>query len=209
MTEQVQAANFAALSIEISKKGDDKKYVPVGSVSIYVPILLAFGIAAEVAKDKEGKDMIEDGLPVYTTEEANWLQGAIAAQVKAQARNKLKPGTASLKDGAKIATNFAELCAEGGGVGNAAALQAIRDLKNLFAKWVATLGKSQAAQNLLTGLFGNKQALAIQTADNKGKMSQYISDFAETLTAEQLALGQKYLQSLIDCCATSVDADDF
>lgn len=202
------AANFSAVQIEVNKKVSGK-YEKVGAVNIFVPLLAAFGLSAASAVDKEGKALIEDGLPVYQTEEANWLQGAILAQVKAQARNKLVSGTANLKDGAKIAENFAELCAEGDRAGNGAALQAIRDLKALFAKWVASLGKSAAAQSLLIGLFGNKQALAIQTDDNKAKMQQYVTDFAESLTEDQLTVGSKYLNSLLEVCSTTIDADDF
>lgn len=199
---------FAACLIEVNKKVDNK-YSKVGDVTIHVPTLACFNIQAEQAKDKEGALLVDDGLPVYTTDEANWLQGAILAQVKAQARNKLVSGSAELKPGAKIATNFAELTAEGDRAGNGAALQAIRELKTLFAKWVAGLGKSAAAQALLNGLFGNKQALAVQAVDNKNKMAQYVADFAESLAPEALESGQKYLQSLLDVCSTSADASDF
>ena len=205
------AQNFNEITIEVNKKIDGK-YSPVGKVAIFVPTLLAFGLEAQIAKDKDGAELIEGGLPVYDGADAkalNWLQGAIEAQVKAQARNKLKPGTADLKDGAAIATDFETLTAEGDRAGNAEALQAIRNLKASFAKWVAGLGKSAAAQQLLNGLFANKQALAVQTDANKGKMSQYVSDFAETLDEAALAAGQKYLQSLIDVCSGSVEADDF
>lgn len=199
---------FAACLIEVNKKVDNK-YSKVGDVTIHVPTLACFNIQAEQAKDKEGTLLVDDGLPVYTADEANWLQGAILAQVKAQARNKLVSGSAELKPGAKIATNFAELTAEGDRAGNGAALQAIRELKTLFAKWVAGLGKSTAAQALLNGLFGNKQALAVQAVDNKNKMAQYVADFAESLAPEALEAGQKYLQSLLDVCSTSADASDF
>lgn len=202
------AIAFASCIIEVNKKVD-KKYEKLGDVTIFVPTLDCFGLVAEQAKDKDNNPMVDEGLPVYTTDEANWLQGAILAQVKAQARNKLVSGTAELKPGAKIATNFAELTAEGDRAGNGAALQAIRDLKTAFAKWVSGLGKSAAAQALLNGLFGNKQALAVQAVDNKQKMAQYVADFAETLTPEALEAGQKYLQSLLDVCASTVSADDF
>lgn len=202
------AIAFAACQIEVNKKVDNK-YSKVGEVTIYVPTLDCFGFAAEQAKDKDGSLLVEDSLPVYTTDEANWLQGAILAQVKAQARNKLVSGSAELKPGVKIATNFAELTAEGDRAGNGAALQAIRELKTAFTKWVAGLGKSSAAQSLLNGLFGNKQALAVQAVDNKQKMAQYVADFAESLSPEALEVGQKYLQSLLDVCSTTVDASDF
>ena len=198
------------LEIEVNKKGASGKYEPVGKVDIFCPTLEEFGLTAEVAVDKDGAAMEEDGLPVYKADAINWLQGAVLAAVKAQARNRLVSGTATLKDGAAIADTLEALIAEGErGAGSAAALAAIRELKTKFGAYVAGLGKSAAAQTLLTTLFGNKTALAMQSEANKQKMAGYISSFAETLEAEALASGQRYLQSLLDNCEGVVEAEDF
>jgi hypothetical protein len=208
--EAINKGAFAlALKLEVNKKGTDGKYVPVGSIQMPFPTLADAGISAEQAKDEAGALLFEDGVPVYVSEEANWLQNAILAQVKAQARNKLVSGTATLKEGKTIATNWDELTAEAEGTGNPAALLAIRELKTAFGKWVSSLGKSQAAQTLLNTLFGNKQSLATQTTETKAKMVGYITEFAQTLDADALEKGKRYLDSLLAICETNADAEDF
>ena len=64
------SALFAACLIEVNKKVDGK-YAKVGDVTIHVPTLDCFGITAEQAKDKDGAPLVDDGLPVYTTDKAN------------------------------------------------------------------------------------------------------------------------------------------
>ena len=196
------------LMIDVSKK-ENGKYVKVGEVAIYVPTLVEAGWDAEQQTGVDGQPLMEDGLPIYKTDQANWVQGAILAAVKAAARNKLVSGTVQLKEGASIASNWDELTAEGERGGNGAALAALRELKALFAAWVAKLGKTAGAQAMLVSLFGNKQALALQSPTNKQKMAGYIEDFSESLSAVQLEAGQKYLQTLLDHCEGEVDLGDF
>lgn len=196
------------LQIEVNKKGASGKYEPVGNIAIFVPTLEEVGFVTNREKDKDGKDVYEDGLPVYVSDAANWVLGAILASVKAQARNRLISGTVELKEGLKISETLEELMAEGER-NNGAALAAIRELKAKFATWVATLGKSAAAQAVLITLFGNKQALAIQGAAHKEKMQGYIQEFAETLNEEELVKGERYLQALLDASAVTEEAQDF
>lgn len=197
-----------ALTIEVNKKVNGK-YAKVGEATIHVPTLDEIGLNAEIAVNQEGKPEEEDGLPVYKDDKLNWVQGAILAQVKAQARNKLVPGTAEVKAGQAIATDWATLTAEGDRVGNPDALAAIREAKAAFSAWVATLGKSAAAQATLNTLFGNKQALSLQSPDNKGKMAKYVEDFAASLEAAKLERFMKYLTSVTDACNVAQEADDF
>ena len=202
-------AAILACTMTISKKeavGDVAKFVPVGDVTYYCPTLAAFGITAEPVM-KDGAIVLEEGLPVYATDELNWLQKAIHMQVKAQARNKLVSGTTDLKDGQTIATTLAELCAES--EGSTAALEAIRAIKALWAKWVAGSGKSAATQNLLVTLFGNKQALASQPEGTKQKFVGYVGDFCLTLDEAALQAGQRYIDSLLAVANAVVEADDF
>lgn len=199
-------SSIIALSMTISQKIEGK-YSPIGDVTYYCPTLAAFGIDAPVVMDKEGKPTFEDGLPVYTTDEQNWLQKAILQQVKAQARNKLQPASIDLKDGQAIATTLAELCAES--EGSTAALEAVRQIKALWAKWVAGSGKSAATQSLLVTLFGNKAALGTQTSATKEKFAGYLGDFCASLTDEQLASGTRYLDSLLAVAKAEVTAEDF
>ena len=107
-------ASFTKLTIEVNKK-ENGKFNKVGEQAIYVPTLkdiIPF-ITSDVKKDEKGQEVYEEGLPVYESDNANWVQGAILAACKAQARNKMVPGTATLKDGQKIAETWEELTAEG------------------------------------------------------------------------------------------------
>lgn len=203
------AAIFTKLAIDVNKKVANK-FQKVGEVAIYCPTLEDAKLSGmERQKDEKGADLMEDGLPVYKDQAHNWLQGAILSQVKAQARNKLVSGTATLKDGQTIATDWDSLTAEGERGGNGDALAVVREVKAAFAKHVAGLGKSQKAQETLTTLFGSKQSLALQSPENKAKMEQYVSDFAETLDEAQLARYTKYLEGIAAACAVTAEVDDF
>ena len=211
MTNQIAnavAALFATLTIEVSKKVAGK-FAKVGDVSIFVPTLEAAGFTAERQLDEKGAEVVEDGLPVYKSEAHNWIQGAMLAQVKAQARNKLVSGTATLKDGQAIASDWATLTAEGERGGNGDALAVVREVKAAFAKHVASLGKSQKAQDTLTTLFGSKQSLALQSPENKSKMEQYVSDFAATLDEANTNRFMKYLEGIATACSNTEEVDDF
>ena len=209
----VSAEGFQSVQIEVNKKekvAGKNEYKKVGDAVIFVPLLSAFGIPTKPAlDDRQAAILDDDGLPVYDDDKLNWLQGSVVAAVKAMARNRLKPGTAELKDGLKIAETFEELLTAADRSNSGAALVAIRELKNLFGEWVAKLGKSAAAQQTLKTLFNSKESLALQSEVNRTKMAQYISDFAETLDEARLAKSEKFLQGLLDACAANVDADDF
>lgn len=190
-------------SIEVSKAVGNKRE-KIGDVTLFVPDLAEFGIT------EAPKEVDESGLPVYSTDSANWLFSAILAATKMQARNKLKPSSADLKDGAKIAETLADLMVESERGGNAEYLKAISALKQKFGAWIATLGKSQKAQDLLKTLFTNKAALALQSQENREKFAGYVTDFAATLDEATLATGMRYLNGLIEAAAAAEqEADDF
>lgn len=200
------AAAFAAIQIEVNKKVNGK-YEKIGEQTIHVPTLHAIFPNLVIATDKDGNEVIEDGLPVYTDDKANYVQGSILAAVKAQARNKLVDG--KVKAGQVIASNWEELLAEGERVGNPDALAAIREAKAAFAQYVVSLGKSEGAQNTLTTLFASKQALGLQDQKNKDKMAKYVEEFAITLDEAQMNRFMKYLESVSKACEPSVEIDDF
>lgn len=208
----INKGKFATiLELEVNKKDEANKgkYVKVGSLNLFIPLLADAGIDAVQAKDKDGKPLVEDGIPVYETDEANWIQGAMVNAAKAQARNRLISGTATLKDGKTISDDWLTLTAESEGVGNPAALLAVREVKEQFKKWVSSLGKSGAAQSLLNALFANKQSLTLQSTETKGKVENYVTEFASSLPVEALEKGQKYIQSVMDACKPVEDATDF
>ena len=171
----------------------------IGSVDATVPTLDE--ITAVVATAKVADTDKETGLPVYDTDEANFVFGAIFAAVKAMVRNRLVPKSIKLKDGAIIPSNWAELCAEASPSG--AALANFRDCKNAFAAYVATLGKSEATANRIVLFFSNKDALATQIADTKAKFLVYVEGFAESLNE---ADGERYLSTLEKVMATATSA---
>lgn len=178
------------------------KYEKQGEIPITVPLLS--DIAAIVAGAKE-KEKDEEGMPVYEADEANFVQSAILAYVKMNARNKLIPGTATVKDGQKIPTNWEELCAEGVRGGNGAALALAREVKEEFTRWANTLGKSSAAVSVMVSLFSNKTALAMADAGKKQKMEAYITQFAESLTDEQLERYERPIASAVEACQSATD----
>lgn len=194
-----------AAIIEVSKTetvAGKRQRVKVGEVGIVVPTIedvLEFIGAAKITGE-------EDGLPIYSDDRANWLQDAMLSYVKAAARNKLEPGTATVRDGLKIATNWEELTAEAGrGGGNGAALRMYAEVKALFADWASKQGKSQAAVNTLVGLFNNKQALAFATADTKAKVKPYYEAFAASLSEEDLEKYSRPLESILETCDSVAD----
>lgn len=199
---------FKQITIEVSKK-ENGKFNKVGEQTIHVPTLadvIPF-ITSEVKKDDKGAEVFEDGLPVYVDDKANWVQGAILAMVKAQARNKMTPGTATLKDGQKIAETWEELCAEG--VRDGSGLALAREFKAAFAEWVAKQGLAEAAANTLITLVSNKAALTLQQQGTKDKVKARLEGFANDLDAEKLEKFTRPLESAINACEATADAMDF
>lgn len=195
---------FAKITIDVSKK-ENGKFNKVGEQIIHVPLLsdiMAF-VGSPIKKDDKGADLIEEGIPVYESDEANWVQGAILASVKAQARNKMVSGTAQLKDGQKIPETWAELCAEG--VRDGSGLALAREFKSAFAEWVSKQGLSEAAANTLSTLVNNKAALTLQAEAVKAKVAAKLEQFAESLDPAQL---EKFMRPLeAATAATQGDAE--
>lgn len=192
--------------IVIASKKIGGKYVPQGEYAITVPTLE--DCAGAVAGAKTTGE--EDGLPVYDTDIANFVQSALLAYTKAAARNKLVSGTADVKPGLKIATNWEELCAEGERGGNGAALQLAREVKEAFGKFIAGLGKSEGTVRVITTYFGSKDALETASADHKGKVKAYIEEFGASLDEETLERYARPLETISARCESATpDAKDF
>jgi hypothetical protein len=143
----------------------------------------------------------DDGIPEYSSAEANWIQTAILSYAKANARNKLVSGTIELKDGLKIPETWEEFTAETGRSGEALAI--LREAKADFAEWISKQGKSEAATKVIVTLFNNRAALDLQSAGNKGKMLSYVESFAESLSPEKLERLQRPIESVMEACAAS------
>lgn len=196
-----------AIQMDVSKKVNGK-FAKQGEVTITVPVLadvLAF-VASPVKKDDKGAEIVEDGLPVYEDDKANWLQGCMLAAIKAQARNKLVSGTATLKDGNTIPTDWEGILAEGTR-GGGEALAIAREAKAAFAEWMGKQGKSEAATNAVVGLFSNRQALQLQSATNKAKIKAYVESFAESLTEEALERITKPVEAVLAACEDTAEVE--
>lgn len=203
---------FLSIIMEVTQtlvKAGGNERVKVGEVMVNVPSVADL-MPDAVQATKEGKPEYDtEGLPVFTDNKHNWIQQAIFAQAKAQARNKLKPKTAELKDGAKIAETWEELTAVNTG-GGAEHLALIREVKGLFGKWAASLGKSQAAYNNMTDLFNDPKALKVAKDTTKEKMAAYLSEFLDTLSDAEAAKYASYLEKVEAATSNEeTEADDF
>lgn len=195
-------------NLEVSKK-DNGKYVPVGNIDIYYPLLSDLGFAVEpkaVELDKDGKE-INQGLPVYADDKHQFAFDAVFAAVKADARNKLVTGTATLKDGASIAETMEDLLAVAERDG--AALKALREMLNAFKEWLAkNSGKSTAVQTAILSLASNKKGLVLQPAEKKAKFQGYLDSFAASLTPEQITAWERPIAALGEAATSADPLDD-
>lgn len=185
-------------NMEVSKKVNGA-YEKVGDVAIYYPLLSELGFDVEPT----GKD--DDGLPTYD-DKAQYAFDAVFAAVKANARNKLVSGTVQLKDGLKIAETVEELMAAGERSG--AALQNLRDFMNSFKAWLPSTGKDSKTQAALFDLVSSRKSLAIASDTIKGKVSGYLAQFAESMSAEDAAKYERILTALDDACSSVSALDD-
>lgn len=186
-------------TLEVSKKVNGQ-YEKIGDVTINYPLLNELGFDIEAT----GKD--DDGLPTYADEKVQFVFDSVFAAVKANARNKLQSGTINLKEGLKIAETVEELLTTGERSG--AALQNLRDLLALFKAWLPSTGKDSKTQAALYDLVSNRKALGLASDTIKGKVQGYISNFAESLTAEQAAKYERILVALDDACQSVNALDD-
>lgn len=200
--------SFTKIAMEINQKVNGK-FQKMAEHNIFVPILkdIAAFVAGAEPKVEEGKEVMEDGLPVYTTDQANWVQAAILAYVKADARNKMIPKTGQLKDGKKIAETWEELTAEG--VRDGAGLRLAREFKDEFKEWVSTQGLSEVAANTLVTLVGNKAALTLQQQPTKDKVKARLESFAEALDEEKMNKFMKPMENVMQACDAVTNEMDF
>jgi hypothetical protein len=197
---------FKSIVMAISKK-ENGKHVEIGKQTVFVPLLKdILPFVGSNVQMKDGKEVEEDGIPVYESKEANWIQDAILAAVKAQARNKIDNKTANLKDGQKIPENWDELTAEG--VRDGSGLALAREFKTAFAEWVAKQSLSEAAANTLITLVSNKSALSVQQASTKAKVKARLEAFAESLDEATMEKFLRPLENVTKAC-DEVASEDF
>lgn len=178
------------LSEKVEKDGKNE-FQEIAKVDVPCPILADFGIDAEV-KQEEGKDVIEDGLPVYTSEALNWLLGAVQTQVKAQARNKFIKG--ELKPGMKLAETFEELVAVGERSGEA--LKARHEARKSFAAFLEGLNKPANVVKLLSDLFHDVNSIVTARDEFANALGKYIAQWIPSLSESDKVRYTGKIQSL-------------
>jgi len=186
-------------NMEVSKK-ESGAYVKQGEVEVFYPLLNELGL------DIEADKMDEEGFPIYSDEKVQYVFDAVLSAVKAQARNRLISGTASLKPGLAIASTVEELLESGGNKGDA--LAAVREFLAAFKAWLPKTGKSEKVQAAVYELARNRASVAMQPDDKKAKFSNYLADFADTLNEEQAARFSRPLLALNDACEAGDALDD-
>lgn len=200
----------------VSKKGDDGKYVPVGSVDVFYPLLeeLGFGVKPEKweAQDKDGKTIVveagsDNAMPVYADEKVQFVFESVWAAVKAMARNRLMPQSATLKDGLKIAETIEELLEAGGGrSGEALAIR--REFFKSFKDFLGTLGKSAAYVAGMYDIASNVKGLPLQSKARKDAVLGLVEKYISTTSADLVAKYQKTLDSIVEGCKAADPLDE-
>ena len=211
MTNQVQNTIDNGLAIMLTQDvtatvAGQKGRVKVGEFSVYMPFITRFAEVIEGAKIT-GAD--SEGVPVYESDAANWLQRAVLALSKAEARNKLVSGSAEVKAGLKIPTTFDELVTPAEGSGSNA-LAAIADLSKGFTSWMESTGKPAAIIPTMGQLVRNKSAIGLQSEKVRTVLSSWLQEYGATATDAGALTDyqQNYLVSLIEACTEVQSLDD-
>jgi hypothetical protein len=146
--------------------------------------------------------MGEDGIPEYSTDLANWLMKCIRGNVQATARNRIQPGTITLRPGASIPATLEDVTAPAIMGGNGEALAQLTELKKAFRAHVEKLGKAAKTQLLIIECFNSPKTFTLQPAEVQAKLEPYITDFYATvedsLTTTQVAYFDKFADSDAD-----------
>lgn len=180
--------------MEVSKK-ENGAYVSVGTVDVYYPLLSELGLPVE----PNGKD--EEGFPTYSDERVQYVFDAVLAAVKAAARNKLVTGTAELKEGNKIAETVEELLATGQRGGEA--LETRRAFLAAFKSWLPSLGKSAGFNTGIYDLVSSTKNLPYMSDARKKAVLGYVTQFASTLSADDVAKYSRILTQIDEACSSA------
>lgn len=212
-------ATTQKMTVSKTVKGKDGKgaYVPVGEVSYWLPALEDTGLTGFApAADNEDEGIkngvyTEDGTPAYADERHQFLFNALHAAVKGINKNRLIKDSVTLKDGANAPIDWETLLEKGQRGGNAEALQFLRELKESFATWLLTTGKSEKVRKALQIYFNGPDTLSIQDDATKDKVVIYLENFSTMLADTDLIMlekAQKHLQKLLDAAEPSVTKDE-
>lgn len=181
----------------------------IGSYSFYLPTLKEFGIDVEAKPVYEGEGDEKQLVGFeYEGNAHNYLGKAVEAAVRANARNKLLPKTATLRPGAKMPENFAEVITPSEGRGGSVVLAERQTLFGAWAAWVAKLERPESVRKLLVLFVKQPDALLTQPEKIKQTTEALITQFAtEAAEAGKLTEYQaEYLNKVVENCAEASEA---
>lgn len=173
-----ESNSFLLTQVVTATQDGSSKRVEIGSFQVIVPTIERFIQEIEGAK-VTGTD--SDGLPVYDNDAANFLQSAITAACKMNARNKLAPKSAKARDGLEIPTTFAKLV-EPAQVGGSNALAAISDLVKGFTAWMVATGKPAAVHATFGQLLRQQSLIGVQSDKVRQVLATWLSEFGAAVS---------------------------
>lgn len=176
---------FANKFVLVLNETINKKRKEVGKVNVPYPTLHQdFKLPAALAKDENGQDKWEDGIPVYENAAYDWLQQAIVSAVSMKARNRFVPKTATLKPGVSLAEDFESLTAETARTGEALIMR--RDARTSFENYLRGLKKSEPFITRFGELFWNStKVFSSLSEDYRKAMKTYVAKWVESLDSAQ------------------------
>lgn len=184
----------------VSKK-EGGEYKAVGEVFVPMFDLSEFGL--EVSDN----GVAEDGLLTYSDERIQFVYDAVCAATKADARNKLVSGSATLKAGNKIADSVAELIAKAERSGAALAIN--REFITSFTLYLTQKSaKSANVQALYAGMVKNRQSIALSTEARRNGLLAQVEAYTEQATAEEAEKFANILTTIAEACTGATEVDD-
>lgn len=196
------------LSERVDLGNGKKENKKVGEAMIPCPVLADFGLQAEIAKDKEGKECFDKGLPLYADPRMDFLMDGVKALISIRSRNRFEKG--NLKAGMSLAEDFEQLFEQSGRTGEALAIR--REAKASFEAFLQKLGKKAATVQVLSDLFFNSaKALNFAEATYVEGLSIQVGRWIEGLDDAQKARFQPKiteLQESINNAQGGADLDD-
>lgn len=154
---------------EAKEKGGERPVI--GTLAVNIPTLAAFGIEAEPVK------FDESGLPVYASDELNYLQKSVTNQAMVKVRTLLQKNSVEVKPGKKLPETLAEYIASDSDRG--AARREKGEAIKLFGEWVASKGKPQAVVEYLTGALANVESFKTQPETKRTAVAEALVKFME------------------------------
>lgn len=184
---------------EAKEKGGERPVV--GTLAVNIPTLAAFGIEAEPVK------FDDIGLPVYGSDELNYLQKSVTNQAMVKVRTFLQKNSVEVKPGKKLPETLAEYIASDSDRG--AARREKGEAIKLFGEWVVSKGKAQAVVDYLCGALANADSFKTQPENKRNMVADAIVKFLEESAEVLSSFQQGYLSDAAEVILTGeVIADD-